>query len=72
MFEHPILTRLNNQMLSLDQLKFIHLHYFTAIVKTFTDILSMVIYQALQLEQHENIHHADRVHEKPMHVICYR
>ena len=64
LFEHPILTRLNNQMLSLDQLKFIHLHCFTAIVKTFTDILSMVIYQALQLEQHENIHHADRVHAK--------
>ena len=64
LFQHPILTRLNNQTLSLEQLKLIHLNYFTAIVKTFTDALSMVIYQALQLENHENIHEVDRVHAK--------
>jgi hypothetical protein len=64
LFQHPILTRLNSQNLSLDQLKLIHLNYFTAIVKTFTDTLSMLIYQALQLEQHDNIHETERVHAK--------
>ncbi len=64
LFQHPILTRLCTQTLSLEQLKFIHLNYFTAIVKTFTDALSMVIYQALQLESHKNIHTVDRVRAK--------
>ena len=64
LFQLPILTRLSNQTLSLEQLKFIHINYFTAIVKNFTDTLSMVIYQALQLENHENIHEVARIHAK--------
>lgn len=32
--------------------------------KTLTDTLSMVIYQVLQLENHENIHEVDRIHAK--------
>lgn len=64
LFQNPILTRLHTQTLSLEQLKYIHIHYFNAIVKTFTDVLSMVIYQALQLESHENIHKESRAHAK--------
>ena len=64
LFQNPILTRLTTQTLSLEQLKYIHVNYFNAIVKTFTDVLSMVIYQTLQLESHENIHEENRVHAK--------
>ena len=64
LFQHPILTRLHQCQLSLEQLKFIHLNYFTAIVKIFTDALSMAMYQALQLEHDSNIVEQDRIAAK--------
>lgn len=64
LFQETILLRLNSQTLSLEKLKLIHINYFSAIVKSFTDALSMVIYQALQLESHQNIHHHSRIHAK--------
>lgn len=64
LFKHPILTRLHQCQLTLEQLKLIHLNYFTAIVKNFTDALSMVIYQALQLENNSNIKAQDRIAAK--------
>ena len=64
LFQHPILPRLHQCQLSLEQLKFIHLNYFTAIVKIFTDALSMAIYQALQLEHDSNIVEQDRIAAK--------
>lgn len=63
-FQHPILTQLHQSQLSLEQLKFIHLNYFTAIVKIFTDTLSMAIYQALSLEHHANLLPNDRIAAK--------
>ena len=64
LFQHPILTRLHQCQLSLEQLKFIHLNYITAIVKIFTDALSMAMYQALQLEHDSNIVEQDRIAAK--------
>jgi len=64
LFKQKILERLHNQALSLKQLKLIHINYFAAIVKVFTDALSMLIYQACQLEHHPNIHIQQRVHAK--------
>ena len=64
LFSQPILKRLQQQSLSLEQLKLIHVNYFAAIVKVFTDALSMLIYQACQLEQHPNIHAHQRVQAK--------
>ncbi|USE82289.1 hypothetical protein [Acinetobacter tibetensis] len=64
LFQQKILERLHNQALSLEQLKLIHINYFAAIVKVFTDALSMLIYQAYQLEQHPNIHRQQRIHAK--------
>ncbi|WP_448761664.1 hypothetical protein [Acinetobacter tandoii] len=64
LFQQNILDRLHNQALSLEQLKLIHINYFAAIVKVFTDALSMLIYQACQLEHHPNIHVHQRVHAK--------
>jgi len=64
LFQQQILDRLHHQALSLEQLKLIHINYFAAIVKVFTDALSMLIYQACQLEHHPNIHIQQRVHAK--------
>lgn len=64
LFQLPIMERLHQQALSLEQLKLIHINYFAAIVKVFTDALSMLIYQTHQLEQHPNIHQHQRVHAK--------
>lgn len=64
LFKHPILTRLHQSQLNIEQLKFIHFNYFTAIVKNFTDALSMTIYQAFQLESHHNIKAQDRIAAK--------
>lgn len=55
LFKHPVLMRLHQNKLTFEQLKFIHINYFTAIVKNFTDALSMAIYQAKVLENHQNI-----------------
>ena len=43
LFQHPILNQLQSSTLSLRHLKTIHLNYFVAIVKIFTDALSMLI-----------------------------
>ncbi|MBL8320812.1 MAG: hypothetical protein JNJ93_00955, partial [Acinetobacter sp.] len=43
LFQHPMLERLKACQLSLHQLKAIHINYFTAIVRIFTDALSMLI-----------------------------
>ncbi len=64
LFKHPILEQLHQCQFSLDQLKFIHINYFTAIVKNFTDALSMVIYQAYKLEQNSNILEENRIASK--------
>ena len=64
LFKHPILVQLNQSQLTLEQLKFIHINYFTAIVKNFTDALSMVIYQAVSLEKNHNIHPENRIAAK--------
>lgn len=55
LFNQPILARLHQNQLTLEQLKLIHVNYFTAIVKNFTDALSMAIYQARVLENHHHI-----------------
>lgn len=64
LFKHPILDKLNQCQLSLEQLKFIHINYFTAIVKNFTDALSMAIYQACSLENCHNIDPEKRIASK--------
>ncbi|OTG66613.1 hypothetical protein [Acinetobacter silvestris] len=64
LFSSSILMRLNTQQLKLEQLKEIHINYFNAIVKIFTDALSMLIYQAHQLENHKNIFPAKQFHAK--------
>ncbi|MDR0237280.1 hypothetical protein [Acinetobacter sp.] len=64
LFQHPLLDQLNQSQLSLEQLKFIHTNYFTAIVKNFTDALSMAIYQAVCLEKNNNIQQKNRIASK--------
>jgi hypothetical protein len=64
LFRHPILDQLNQSQLSLEQLKFIHINYFTAIVKNFTDALSMLIYQTVCLEKNNNIKAENRIASK--------
>lgn len=64
LFEHPILNNLHEHQFSLDQLKFIHINYFTAIVKNFTDALSMTIYQAVCLENNHLIDQKKRISSK--------
>ena len=64
LFNHPILARLHQGQLTLTHLKLIHINYFTAIVKNFTDALSMAIYQANALEQHQSIHQEKRIASK--------
>jgi hypothetical protein len=64
LFQHPMLQKLHQCQLSLEQLKFIHLNYFTAIVKNFTDALSMAIYQACGLEKCPNIDAGKRIAAK--------
>ena len=64
LFRHPMLERLKACQLSLEQLKSIHVNYFTAIVKIFTDAQSMLIYQAAALENNANIHKESRISAK--------
>lgn len=64
LFRHPMLERLKACQLSLQQLKAIHINYFTAIVRIFTDALSMLIYQAAALESNANIHAEKRIPAK--------
>ncbi|OTG81661.1 hypothetical protein [Acinetobacter sp. ANC 4648] len=64
LFSSPILVRLNAQQLQLEQLKDIHINYFNAIVKIFTDALSMLIYQAHQIENHKNLLPSQQFHAK--------
>ena len=56
LFEHNILKNLKAQQLDLQQLKIIHINYLNCIVKIFTDALSMLIFQAQQLENNSNIY----------------
>lgn len=64
LFEHDILEDLKHQKLNLQQLKTIHLNYLNCIVKIFTDALSMLIFQANQLESNQNIDIQNRILSK--------
>lgn len=64
LFQHPILNQLQSSTLSLHHLKTIHLNYFVAIVKIFTDALSMLIFDAHTLEKNQNIKTDMRVKAK--------
>ncbi len=61
LFKHPILAKLKNKELNLIQLKEIHSHYFIAIVKIFTDALSILIYNCHVLERNKNIQDEKRI-----------
>ncbi|MBK0063277.1 MULTISPECIES: hypothetical protein [unclassified Acinetobacter] len=64
LFEHPILSDLKSQKINFEQLKIIHINYLNCIVKIFTDALSMLIFQAQQLESNTNIHLHNRILSK--------
>ena len=64
LFEHDILKNLKAQELDLQQLKIIHINYLNCIVKIFTDALSMLIFQAQQLENNSNIYTQNRILSK--------
>ena len=61
LFKHPILDKLKNKDLDLIQLREIHSNYFIAIVKIFTDALSILIYNCHALEKNKNIQDKKRI-----------
>ena len=60
LFQHPILKEMLKKKLSFEHLQEIHTHYFHAIVHIFTDALSMLIFQAQQLDHHSQLHKETR------------